>query len=324
MRKIILAFLLVVGFTFGVKSQIVVYSTEGYEVLITVDPTSVYTYGTGCKWGYNFDISFDYKISFSGHNIPKSLYTLQGTIETENYSLFFDLPNKASNGSDRSNVHAWSSNTDCATVSLESLKLKNVVIEIEGPGIPHQFITIPTSTLPIELIGFEGKRNQNSVNLSWTTATETNNDYFTLERSKNGVDYEFVAKVQGAGNSNQKLNYSFEDQYVSNEVKYYRLKQTDFDGTTVTFKPISIDPIVVNDARIEVYPNPNSSSVISFTAASPELYELTVISTSGLQLFSQTIANSTISLPDLTAGLYVLQFRNTVTGEIQNIKYLQK
>jgi hypothetical protein len=292
--------------------------------LVTVNPTSVYTYGNGCKWGYNFDISFDYKITFAGHNIPKSLYTLQGTIETENYSLFFDLPNKDATGSDKSNVHAWSSNTDCATVNLESLKLKDVVIEIEGPGIAHQFITIPIGTLPIELIGFDGKRTQSSVNLSWTTASETNNDYFTVERSVNGVDYEFVAKVKGAGNSNQKLNYSLDDQYVSNEVRYYRLKQTDFDGTTVTFKPISIDPVVVNDARIEVYPNPNASSTITFTAASPELYELTVISTSGQRIHSQTVANSTISLPDLTSGLYALQFRNTVTNEIQNIKYLQK
>jgi hypothetical protein len=323
-RKISLIILMIIGFTISVDSQTVVSSTNGYDVIITINPTSVYTYGNSCKWGYNFDISFDYNVSFSGHNIPQSLYTLQGTIETENYTLFFDLPNKADAGSDRTKVHAWTSNTDCSTVNLQSLKLKDIKIEIEGPGIPHQYIIISASTLPIELISFDGKRNQNSVNLSWVTATETNNDYFTIERSTNGVDYEFVAKVIGAGNSNQKLDYSFVDQYVTNEVKYYRIKQTDFDGTTVCFKPISISPIIGNDSKIEVYPNPNSTSIITFTGASPELYELTVLNTSGSVINVQQLTNHTISIPELTAGFYILQFKNIVTGEIQNVKYLQK
>jgi len=315
---------MIIGFTISVDSQTVVSSTNGYDVLITLNPTSVYTYGNNCKWGYDFDISFDYKIEFLGSNIPKSLYTLQGTIETENYSLFFDLPNKADAGSDRTKVRAWTSNTDCNTVNLESLKLKDIKIEIEGPGIPHQYIVISANTLPIELISFDGKRNQNSVDLSWSTASEINNDYFTLERSTNGVDYEFVAKVVGVGNSNQKLDYSFVDRYVTNEVKYYRIKQTDFDGTMVCFKPISIGSVFGNDSKVEVYPNPNSTSIITFSGASPELYELTVLSTSGSVINVQQLTNPTISIPELTAGFYILQFKNSATGEIQNVKYLQK
>ncbi len=162
------------------------------------------------------------------------------------------------------------------------------------------------------------------MDLFWSTASETNNDYFTIERSSNGIDYEFVAKVKGAGNSNQKLDYSFVDQYVSNDVKYYRLRQTDFDGTSVCSKPISIASVVRNSSKAEVYPNPNSTSIITFTATSPELYELTVVAASGNTVFNQQLSDATISLPDLTAGLYILQFKNTATGEIQIVKYLQK
>ena len=66
--------------------------------------------------------------------------------------------------------------------------------------------------------------------LEWVTATEINNDFFTLERSQDGKSFEEIGKVKGAGNSSQILNYNFTDEHPNSGVSYYRLKQTDYDG----------------------------------------------------------------------------------------------
>lgn len=93
--------------------------------------------------------------------------------------------------------------------------------------------------LPIELLDFNAECQDQSVLLQWTTASETNNDHFTVERSTDGLVYTPIAMVQGAGNSSAISNYSYEDTDPLSEVSYYRISQTDFDGTTKAFDPIA-------------------------------------------------------------------------------------
>lgn len=88
-------------------------------------------------------------------------------------------------------------------------------------------------TLPIDLVSFVAKAEKENVNLNWTTASEKNNDYFTIEKSQNGIMWNEIAKVAGAGNSNHELNYYFIDKNNNVNGTYYRLKQTDFDGKLV-------------------------------------------------------------------------------------------
>lgn len=87
-----------------------------------------------------------------------------------------------------------------------------------------------TSTLPIELISFEGKIMDKVNKLEWTTATETNNDHFSLQRSSNGADFTTIVTVAGAGNSVNTLHYDAIDEDPPGGLSYYRLKQTDHDG----------------------------------------------------------------------------------------------
>jgi len=86
------------------------------------------------------------------------------------------------------------------------------------------------SPLPVELLSFDARCANNKVKLNWVTASETNNDYFTIERSKDNNIFEKVLDYPGAGNSNHLISYSAIDDspYAGNS--YYRLKQTDFDG----------------------------------------------------------------------------------------------
>src|SRR6185369_13902085 len=76
------------------------------------------------------------------------------------------------------------------------------------------------------------------VRLDWTTASEINNSYFTIERSLDGIAYEEIGRVEGAGNSTYDISYNYTDQSPSAHATiYYRLKQTDFDGKHETFDP---------------------------------------------------------------------------------------
>ena len=87
------------------------------------------------------------------------------------------------------------------------------------------------SVLPIELLAFNAKRNDRYVELTWRTATEINNNYFTVERSLDGKSFTSIGNMSGAGNSSNPRDYKLIDSSpIQNETSYYRLKQTDFDG----------------------------------------------------------------------------------------------
>ena len=95
--------------------------------------------------------------------------------------------------------------------------------------------------LPIELLTFDGFNKKENNILTWSTASENNNDYFTIERSEDGVNWKTVDSIDGAGNSTQLLNYTTVDNNFREVINYYRLSQTDYNGTREFFKIIAID-----------------------------------------------------------------------------------
>lgn len=97
------------------------------------------------------------------------------------------------------------------------------------------------AALPIELISFDGYNDEDVNKLSWVTATEINNDYFSIERSTDGMFWESIAIVEGNGNSNTPIMYQYEDDSHQDTVNYYRLKQVDFNGDYEVFDAIAID-----------------------------------------------------------------------------------
>lgn len=322
--KLTLTIFFISFFALPSKSQIIVTSTDGYSVEITITPTSLHIYGgDNCKNGYNYDINFDYTVKLTG-DIPSKLYTLQGTFETANGSMFFNLPNKTASGSSRTNGHVWTSKTDCKTADLQSTPIAKITIEIEGPGIKSQFIEYKFSTLPIELISFKAKKENSSVQLSWATATEINNDYFTIERSSNGIDFISVKNIKGAGNSNQLNTYTYSKSDIEIDGVYYRLKQTDYDGKFSYSSIVYVAPNEMEANKVAVYPNPSETNQIRFNANKPEVYTLSVSTLAGQIIHSTELFSNQITLPELSKGFYLLQFKNNETGLIQNIKYLQK
>lgn len=97
------------------------------------------------------------------------------------------------------------------------------------------------SALPVELISFEANcLNPDRVFLKWSTASEINNDYFSIERSANGTGFDVVGMIKGTGNSTQLINYNWTDNSPLPGINYYRLKQTDFDGRFNYSNPVSV------------------------------------------------------------------------------------
>ena len=132
---------------------------------------------------------------------------------------------------------------------------------------------ITQTSLPVELSYFGGMAHLESNLIEWTTQSEYNSDYFSLERSFDGENWEEITIISSAGNSTSEINYSYQD-YKLNYLSYYRLKQVDIDGQYEMFGPISIarkeglkivkytnllgqeiDPLVSKGIVIEVYEN---------------------------------------------------------------------
>jgi len=155
--------------------------------------------------------------------------------------------------------------------------------------------------LPIELLNFNAVLNNRQVELTWQTASEHNNDYFTVERTTDGINFEPLQYVDGAGNSNSLLNYSTIDPNPANGYTYYRLKQTDFDGA-FDYSEIRSVYLGATD-ELSVYPNP-STGIVNFTAQQEGLFSLF---TSEGKLIQENTISGTVSL-SLASGMYLARF----------------
>lgn len=121
-------------------------------------------------------------------------------------------------------------------------------------------ITTP-APLPVDLLSFNAKITQNNqVELAWVTASELNNDFFTIERSNEDLNFIAIEYIPGAGTTNEIKKYNYPDKEPIEGKSYYRLKQTDFDGKSETFDMVSV--VFESEAEIEVvlYPNPSNGS----------------------------------------------------------------
>ena len=158
--------------------------------------------------------------------------------------------------------------------------------------------------LPIELISFEVRNNNGIVSLNWKTATETNNDYFTVEKSQNGSDFIALSTIKGAGDSQTLLNYRATDNNPYQGVSYYRLKQTDFNGN-FTYSHLTYVN-TESEINLFVYPNPNKGSFTLNIADEMEIGELILINALGQIVHKQNVmqGDTEINMQEPAVGIY--------------------
>ena len=116
--------------------------------------------------------------------------------------------------------------------------------------------------LPVTWLSFNVAREDDVVAVTWATATEKNADYFDVERSKDGRNFETLGRVNAAGNSTQAVNYTFLDRQPAATVAYYRLRQVDRDGSFV-YSSVRVITMIQSETAISAYPNPADGNDIS-------------------------------------------------------------
>lgn len=172
------------------------------------------------------------------------------------------------------------------------------------------------SPLPIELLSFSGYNGGNFNILEWITASEINNNYFTLEHSIDGILFEAFAQIRGAGNSTEQLNYTINDEHPYAGKTYYRLKQTDYDGKFIYSSTIVIANKSIHSG-VSVSSNPGQHSVnIDYLSTSTEDIKILIYNLLGEQIISEhhgmgkgrEIIN--VNVEDLAPGTYFLKIED--------------
>ena len=176
------------------------------------------------------------------------------------------------------------------------------------------------SILPIELLSFDGVNNGDENYIFWSTSTEINNNFFTIERSSDAINYYKVGTIQGAGNSSSNIDYSFIDENPINGINYYRLKQTDFDENFSYSDVIALE--VKKEGELSIFPNPSSNTITisnideQFLNSTIKIYDV-----QGKIVFDDLITEKSVyhkmDISELNDGLYfvrVISSNNTFKG----------
>ncbi len=181
---------------------------------------------------------------------------------------------------------------------------------------------VPTGTLPVKLISFDGKLKEDKVQLEWITASEINSEYFEIMRSNDGYNFESIGKINAAGNSVDFLNYVFYDPSPLNVVNYYKLVQYDFDGASEEFKIIAVS-INKNEFKMNaLYPNPSLNFItVNFQSEVAEAYLLSIVDEQGKEHYSAVVAGiegenkfnlSTASFPNGSYFVKIIGSQNKI------------
>jgi hypothetical protein len=205
----------------------------------------------------------------------------------------------------------------------------NVVTDRDSMNLFSQFaIALHSTILPIELSAFDAICVNNKVSVTWTSATETNNAFYTVERScENSGAYEKVGTVPGAGNSSTGHQYSLEDSTFPGGTCYYRLKQTDFNGMSVTFNPVSLNcKEEIHFGLFSIFPNPTADALnIIYTADQEGPVQLTLVNMLGqtlqaTELHPQIGLNTTkLDLSTYSNAVYFIRISNGTKTIIRRV-----
>jgi hypothetical protein len=211
----------------------------------------------------------------------------------------------------------------------------NLVGSVTSTSAPTAFTSFSTFTLgskltgwnglPIELLSFTAEADGNNVDLKWSTATETKNHFFTIEKSRDAISFVPFQQVDSKalnGNSTSPLNYKTVDTNPFDGMNYYRLKQTDYNGNYKYFNIVSVSVKHKGNVVFNLYPNPNDaknsttleiSGMEDNSSVSISMFDLL-----GKEVFSKTHTTSGTGsnlisinpINKLSAGVYFVTVKN--------------
>ncbi|MCP4520658.1 MAG: choice-of-anchor D domain-containing protein [Cytophagales bacterium] len=221
------------------------------------------------------------------------------------------------------------SNADGITFAYGSI----IIGEISSSIIPigsTKFITLgsinPGTILPVDLVNLKGNLENDLLTLSWTTLSESNNDYFMVEISKDGLEWNTIGtSIKGAGNSSETLNYETKLKDEGYEGMYIRLVQTDFDGSINYSNVIKINNQSI-ESSIYVYPNP-SSNTFNISVNDNNFVKYEVYTSHSVQIMESTLdeyeTDFQVDLIDFANGIYFIRLYD-LEGFQKVVKIIKK
>ncbi|MES2589586.1 MAG: T9SS type A sorting domain-containing protein [Bacteroidota bacterium] len=177
---------------------------------------------------------------------------------------------------------------------------------------------VASVVLPIELTEFKANCNSKLINLEWTTKSERDNAFFTIESTLDGKYFSELKRIDGAGNSSSELNYSIQVENKNTSQQYFRLKQTDFNGKATYSEIIALK--CKNDAtEIQVFPNPSEGKF--YILGLEEKTQLEIFNQLGqkIQDFSIEKSGNQFELNDLRQGIYFVRINQNDVFETHKI-----
>jgi len=182
----------------------------------------------------------------------------------------------------------------------------------EGPLFGPLVVKDPTS-LPIELVYFKATSSNNYIDFEWSTASENNNDFFSIEGSIDGVQWDVMSDFNGAGTSLNSIVYNENVDNRSTNYIYFKLKQTDFNGEFTYSDIIRVNYEKVTEFRM--YPNPLNGQSLKMNVVSQGRYDISIVALNGVSVFDK-VGNtaSEIWLNDLQLkkGVYIVMINDGV------------
>ncbi len=173
------------------------------------------------------------------------------------------------------------------------------------------------TVLSVQLKSFYGISGKDQNQLFWETTSEKNNDFFILEKSTNGIDFEEIGHINGNGNSKTKNNYSFEDPTASRATSYYRLNQVDFDGKKQRFDIITLSYETNKIGILNIYPNPTKNTLyVDVNTENSDDEDIEILNEVGNlvqteHIYTHNTATIPINIQNLQNGLYFIHLRNS-------------
>ena len=183
----------------------------------------------------------------------------------------------------------------------------------------------PCTVLAIQLLSLTGACAMQTVVLNWSTAMETNNKLFTVQRSDDGTNWQAIGTIDGAGTSSTMHTYSFTDKLPGKSNSYYRLMLTDFGGQNTYSIVITVGKCGVGTAgSFTLYPNPSAGEFnLSFTGDKTQVSSTVIFNSVGEKVYESIGFQSTVDLSNKPAGGYFVQIQlpsRTINLEVVVVK----
>lgn len=208
-----------------------------------------------------------------------------------------------------------------------SFRSRNFATDLLSPKIIYEYIAqTQTTPLPVELVYFKGDTKNSTINLSWETASEKNNEYFVVERSENARTFEGIAKISGHKTTGSVNKYAYEDREAvsrDNSLFYYRLKQVDLDGTS-TYSSIIALALPKTDKVFSIGPNPTAGKLTVFASETYSGVTLAILNKEGRIITEKQLmktAQTDFNLEQYPAGIYFLKIKKD-NSEPQIFRFL--